>query len=356
MTLDKIVSPQPFMKSIFTVAFLLITFSSFSQYGGSYTYAYLNLPTSARNAALGGMNITTFDYDVNFTYQNPALFNSAMDGRLSISNAFMPAGINSGSIAYAKYFDGIKTTMGGGLLYRAYGTFEMTDLNGDRLGSFTAGEYALHWGAAYGEDRLRYGVNAKLLYSQLESYNSFGIAADIGALYIDTAKRFSMSLVMRNIGSQIDPFIADNYEQIPYQINFGISKRLAHLPLRLSFTLHDLQTFDIRYDDPDLASNAGIFGTDSTTEVKNYTVDKIARHLNIGGEFYFGKAVMARVGYDHMKRKELSVETNRGMTGFSLGFGIKINKYYIDYAHEFTSIAGGNNMITIGTDLNSFLK
>lgn len=355
MTLDKFVS-SIFMKLTSAIILLLICRCSFGQYGGSYTYAYLNLPTSARNAALGGMNITTFDYDVNFTYQNPALFNKEMDGRLSLSNAFMPAGINSGSIAYAKYFGGIKTTMGGGLLYRAYGTFEMTDMNGDRLGSFNAGEYALHWGAAYGEDRLRYGMNAKLLYSQLESYNSFGIAADIGALYIDTAQRFSMALVMRNIGSQIDPFVADDYEQIPFQINFGISKRLAHLPLRLSFTLHDLQTFDIRYDDPDLISNNDIFGADSTIEEKNYTVDKIARHLNIGGEFYFGKAVMARVGYDHMKRKELLIDTNRGMTGFALGFGIKINKYYIDYAHEFTSIAGGNNMITIGTDLDAFLK
>jgi len=344
------------MKILSALCSLFFAVTSFAQYGGSYTYAYLNMSPSARVGALSGLNITTFDQDVNFAYQNPALLNAQMDGRLSISHAFMPAAINSGYVAYAKQLDTRNITMGGGLLYRAYGNFEMTDINGDKIGNFTAGEYALNWGAAYGENKLRYGANAKLLYSQFESYNSFGIAADVGAVFLDTAKRFTMALVFRNIGTQLDPFTASNYEDLPFQIDFGISKRLAHLPLRLSFTLHDLQTFDIRYDDPNISENVNIFGADSTAEEKNYTVDKIARHLNISGEFYFGKTVMARIGYDHMRRKELSVETRRGFTGFSLGFGIKINKYYIDYAHEFYSLAGGNHMITIGTDLDAFWK
>ncbi len=154
----------------------------------------------------------------------------------------------------------------------------------------------------------------------------------------------------------MDPFTNENREQLPFQINFGVSKRLAHLPLRISLTFHDLQTFDIRYDDPNQQENSNIFGADSTTEEKNYTVDKIAQHLNIAGEFYFGKSVMARVGYDHMKRKQLSISTQRGFTGFSLGFGIKIKKFNIDYAHEFYSLAGGSHMVTIGTNLNMFLK
>jgi hypothetical protein len=335
---------------VITSIFLSLQLSA--QYGGSYTYAYLDLPPSARIAGLSGLNITTWDEDVNIAMQNPALLNPLMDGRFSVSNAFIPAIINSGSIAYAKYADNMHATFGGALLYRAYGTFEMTDVNGDRLGSFTAGEYALQWGASYGVNKLHYGANAKLLYSQLESYNSFGVAADLGAAFIDTAQRFIMSLVFRNIGTQIDPFVEGNREELPFQIDFGISKRLAHLPLRISFTFHDLQTFDIRYDDPDFQSNVNIFGADSTVEEKNYTVDKIARHLNVAGEFYFGKSVMARVGYDHMRRKELSLATRRGMTGFSLGFGIKINRFYLDYAHEFYSIAGGNHMITLGTNFN----
>ncbi len=162
-TLKWVDSTYLIMKTFFTPVFVLLSSSLLAQFGGSYTYAYLNLPPSARIAALSGLNITTYDDDVNFTFQNPALFNQEMDGKLSVSNAFLPAGISNGSVAYARYFDGIKLTMGGGLLFRRYGVFEMTDDNGDRLGSFKAGEYAMQWGAAYGENKLRYGANAKLL-------------------------------------------------------------------------------------------------------------------------------------------------------------------------------------------------
>ncbi|MBK9506424.1 MAG: hypothetical protein IPO03_13765 [Bacteroidetes bacterium] len=89
---------------------------------------------------------------------------------------------------------------------------------------------------------------------------------------------------------------------------------------------------------------------------KKYTVDKIAQHLNVAGEFYFGKNVMVRVGYDHMTRKEMSVETRRGLTGFSMGFGMKINKYSIDYGHEFYSLAGGSHHITLAANLNELFK
>ena len=297
---------------------LLICFSFFilkvqAQFGGSYTYSYLNLSPSARIAALGGLNITTFDGDINFSFQNPALLNQQMAGKLSLSNALLPGKINQGYAAYAKYLEKWKATMGGGIFYRDYGTIKLNDANGDYLGSFSGGEYVVNWGISYGENKLKYGVNTKLLYSHLESYNSFGIAADIGAVYIDTARLITAALVLRNIGSQIKSYTPNNYEGLPFSIDFGISKRLNYLPLRLSFTLHDLQTFDIRYDDPNATASVNIFGADSTSVDKKYTVDKIAQHLNVGGEFYFGKNVMVRVGYDHMTRKELSIETRRGL-------------------------------------------
>ncbi|MFI5172498.1 MAG: type IX secretion system protein PorQ [Chitinophagales bacterium] len=344
------------MRLTLLTCFVILSLPIFAQFGGSYTYSYLQLPPSARIAALSGLNITTYDSDINFAYQNPALLNPQMDGRLSLSDAMMPGKINQGYAAYAIYKENWNATMGGGIFYRAIGTIPRTDVNGDFLGSFGGGEYVANWGIAYGQNKLHYGVNAKLLYSHLESYNSFGIAADIGAAYIDTAKLFSAGLVLRNMGTQIKPYTENNNEELPFSIDFGVSKRLKHLPLRLSITLHDLQTFDIRYDDPIAIVDVNIFGADSTTTEKKYTVDKIAQHLNVGGEFYFGKNVMVRIGYDHMTRKELSIETHRGLTGFSMGFGFKINKYSIDYGHEFYSLAGGSNFITVAANLGEVFR
>jgi len=328
----------------------------FAQFGGGYTFAFLQLPPSARISALGGMNISTYDNDLTLGYQNPAAINETMDGALSVNHAFLRSGIMHGFAGWGKQLSKINATMQAGVLYRTYGNFEGNDPGGNRTGSFSANEMALHAGIGYGNGKLRYGANMKLLYSQLESYSSLGVSADLGLMYLDTARLFTAGLVMRNIGTQFKPYVADNYEELPFGIDFGVSKRLRHLPLQLSITLHDLQKFDIRYDDPNAVQETNIFSTDTITEEKNYTVDKIAQHLIIGGEFYFGKNVMARIGYDHMTRREMSVETRRGLTGFALGFGMAIKKYRVEYGHEFYSLAGGSHHITIAMNLNTLTR
>ncbi len=345
------------MRIFLVTLFTVFCFGVKAQFGGSYTYAYLNMSPSARISGLSGLNINTYDQDVSFVFQNPALLNPLMNNRLSVNHALTPGVINQGTVGYAMTLKNKPDiTMGGGILYRAYGTFKLTDEAGNQAGTFSGSEYAMQWGIAYGQNKLHYGVSAKLLYSQLESYSSFGMAADLGAIYVDTAKLFTAALVMRNAGTQFKPFVENNYEELPFEIDLAFSKRLKHLPLRVSFTMHDLQSFDLRYDDPDAVNDANIFGTDSTVTVKNYTIDKIARHLNIAGEFYFGKNFMVRGGYDHQTRKELSIETRRGLTGFALGFGFKVNKFSIDYGHEFYSQAGGTNHIGISANLNEVFK
>ena len=345
------------MKRILFISIFFSAISSvYGQFGGSYTYAYLQLPPSARISGLGGLNISTYDNDIAMAWQNPALLNEGMDGDISANHAFMPSGISHGGVMYGKSLKNWHATMSAGIQYRTYGTFQLTEANGDVVGSFTGSEYALHWGIGYGTGKLRYGANVQMLYSRLESYSSFGMAADLAAAWVDTAKLMTVGLVMRNIGTQFKPYISDQYEELPFGIDLGVSKRLKHLLLRVSFSLHDLQTFDIRYDDPNAIQDVNIFSTDTIVEEKNYTVDKIAQHLNLGGEFYFGKNLMLRLGYDHMTRSEMAIETARGLTGFSMGVGMRIKKYSIDYGHEFYSQAGGSHHITIALNLNELRR
>lgn len=345
------------MKLLFSALFIIIFSSlSFAQYGGSYTYQYVQLPPSARIAALGGVNVSMYEDDVNFGWENPALYNPAMNGKISASHALLSGSINHGYIASAKYLEKWDATLGGGILYHAYGQMPMTDETGTQTGNFSASEYAIQAGIAHTESRLSYGANVKLLYSQLESYTSLGAGIDIGGAYIDNAHRFTAGIVLKNIGTQFLAYTEKNREELPFEIQVGVSKRLAHLPLRFSITAHNLQQSDIRYDDPSAADNVNIFATDTTGETKEekYIADKIFRHLIFGGEFYFGKNLNARVSYDYMTAKELQLSTLRGMTGFALGFGLKIKRFQIDYAHEFHSVAGGSNMITISTNIREF--
>ncbi len=341
-------------KALLWFVLLLATGRLQSQTGGSYTYAYLELPPSARVASLGGYVLATVDDDLTLGYQNPALYNPEMAGRIAFSHSFGPSGIQYGYIAYADQAKKSGLTFGGGMLYRTYGRFEGRDASGNWQPGFSASEYAFQAGTAYHGERLSYGINAKFLYSQLESYSSLGLAADLGVTYNDTSALFSASLVMRNIGTQLTAYTPGDAETLPFQVNLGISQRLRYLPLRLSLTIHDLQKPDNRYDDPNAQQqNNPFFGQDQPEE-KSFTADKIFRHVAVGTEFYFGKNFRARFGYDHQARGELGSEGRPGLTGLSTGFGIRIRQFRLDYAHAITHISGRNNHLTLNVDMDAF--
>ncbi|MBK8349441.1 MAG: hypothetical protein IPL08_18260 [Saprospiraceae bacterium] len=88
------------------------------------------------------------------------------------------------------------------------------------------------------------------------------------------------------------------------------------------------------------------------------SVDNVFRHIIINGEFLLGRNenLRLRAGYNHLRRKELSLTTYRSLAGFSLGFGIKVNAFKLDYGVGYHHIAGATNHVTISTDLGKFFK
>ena len=65
-------------------------------------YNFLNLPVSARQAALGGDAISVRDGDVSFSGINPALMNVEQDKMLSINYASYLADSKYGTLSYVK--------------------------------------------------------------------------------------------------------------------------------------------------------------------------------------------------------------------------------------------------------------
>ncbi|MFN3939409.1 MAG: type IX secretion system protein PorQ, partial [Chitinophagales bacterium] len=276
---------------------------------------------------------------------------------LSLSHAIMAGNINHGYLAYGDYLDSAGLMLHTGLLYRSYGQMILYDNTGMRTGTFHANEFALLGGISYQSDKLSYGFNLKFIWSQLESYSSIAGAVDLGVAYNDTANLFSAGLVLKNIGTQFKPYVSGNREELPFEIQLGISQKLRYLPLRLSVTAHNLQQADIRYDDPNAIATNNILNPDTASSVeKKYIADKIFRHLIFSGEFYFGKNLTVQLAYDHMTRKELSLSTTRGLTGFSIGMGVNIKKYTFHYSYDIYSVAGGSHMFTLSTNLHYFNK
>ena len=75
-----------FIILVLLLFFSLLNFTpSFTQIAGESTYQFLNIPSSPRQLALGGKNITTQDDDVTTGLFNPSSITQEMDNMLSLN-------------------------------------------------------------------------------------------------------------------------------------------------------------------------------------------------------------------------------------------------------------------------------
>ncbi|MFT4525869.1 MAG: hypothetical protein ACI9FU_000666 [Granulosicoccus sp.] len=347
------------IRSLFLAVILVFTNSAYAQLGGSSTYAFLDLVQSARVGGLGGYQTAVKDGDINLVGQNPALLDTSMHQHLTTNFTNYYAGINYGHVAYANRFKKVGM-LNFAIQYVGYGSFDQTDVTGNVLGTFNANETAFN--VAWSKQLNKYfhfGVNAKAIYSQLASYNSFGMAADFGFLFLDPKTNWSIGLVMNNAGGQFTAYNGTNREPLPIKLHLTLSHRLKYVPLRLSMTIRDLQRPDMTYDDP---TNSGPSVDPLTGEIVEDKVtvgdvaDGIMRHFVFSGEVYIAKIITASIAYNYGRRQELKVPTKPGTAGFSWGLGIRLNRFHICYSRATYHQAGGTNHISIRTHLGKHIK
>ncbi|NNC93954.1 MAG: type IX secretion system protein PorQ [Chitinophagales bacterium] len=341
------------MRLIFLLLSITMCCSAFGQIGGENTYEFLNLPVSARSTATGGSLITVNDGDLSLAYHNPSVLNSTVSRHLSASVMNYFGGINFGNVSYAQQFG--MATYQAGIQFISYGTLDRTDVTGTVLGTFQPSEYAMFIGAGIPYGKYSFGSNLKFIYSDFTDYKSYGTALDLAANWTDTARMVTVSLVLRNMGFQIKPYEKGNSEGLPFDVQLGISKRLSKLPFRINLILHNLYRWDIAYYDPASASSGSQFGFEEDTNEPGFA-DKLFRHVIVGGELYFGKAVRVGFGYNHLRRQELKLTTKTGLAGYSFGLGINIKQFQINYALGKYHPATGAHHFTLNTNLGSFIR
>lgn len=328
-----------------------------SQIGGRTTYNFLNLTPSARMTALGGSLINVVDEDPANAVYNPGLLNESMHGGITFQNNFHFDGIYNGYVGYAHYVDKWGITTHGGVQFMQYGKFQRADQFGNRTGEFKASEQAFTVGASKEFAKgLSAGMNLRLINSNLESFNSFGMAFDIGAAYNNPERRMSAGITFRNVGFQISAY-DEIRETVPLDIQIGFAKRLKHLPFRFSVIAHTLNRWNLRYDSPLDEEETILVGQDDQGPSSfSMGMDNFFRHFIFSGEFLIGKteAVKLRLAYNHQRRKELTIGSLRSLAGFSAGVGIKIKQFGIDYGFGAYHIAGSTHHVGISTHISRF--
>ncbi|MBK8702897.1 MAG: type IX secretion system protein PorQ [Saprospiraceae bacterium] len=332
-----------------------------AQIGGQYTYSFLTLSPSARVSALGGSLMAVSDDDVNLAYANPSLLNADMHQQIGFSHGFLPAGIQYGYVAYGQHLSKMKATLHGGVQYVRYGDLDARNELNELEGSFKAAEYAIVAGIGYqAYDRLTLGANLKFITSNLASYTSSGLAADLAAAYNDTSGRTTISIVFKNLGSQLATYSPGDKEPLPFEVQLGLSRKLRYLPFRFSIIYQHLQRWNITYDDPNTKEEDPFFFGENPPSENETSVffDNLFRHFIFNGEFLLGKKenLRLRIGYNHLMRKELSLDNYRSLSGFTFGAGIKINRFRLDYGRTNYHLAGGLNHLSISTNLREFKR
>ena len=323
------------MRTVF-ISLLLATLgitASSQTIGGSSVFHFLNLPNCPQLTALGGVNISNITSDIAMTYNNPALLRNTMHGELATVFNSMYAGIKNYHATAGYFYEKWQTNFSLGISYLNYGSIPQTDAAGNELGIFRPGDYVVQISASRNYlEKWHYGASLKFITSNYGFYKSNGVAMDAGACYYDSVKQMQVSLVMKNMGFQLRQYEGSRPDDLPFDLQVGITKRLEKAPLQFSITAHHLHQFNIRYNDTAF-NNENEPGIDHS---KKYTIDKLFRHFVFATQVYITEKVEVTAAYNHLRGKELRIaNTTNGLTGISMGIGILFRKIQLRYARAY---------------------
>jgi hypothetical protein len=339
------------------VIFLMAYIGLEAQAGGRGSFRFLHLPMSARTTALGGLHVSSAHNDASIAAMNPALLDADMHSRLSFNHQFYFAGVQHGYFSYAHHHARTNMTFHTGFQFVSYGELRQFDEFEQDFGTFKAGEYAWYIGASKTiYERLRVGLNVKMINSAIENYSSFGIGTDLAALYHVEEDRLQIGFVISNLGAVLSRYNKDIRQHMPYDVRLGLTKRLPKAPFSVSVTAHHLHRWNLLYENPELDNN-NLFEPRETKKRFDW-LENTFRHLNFATEIFIGKKenFIIRVGYNHMRRRDMTVQGFRSIAGVSGGFGLRIKKFTIDYGFGTYHLAGSAHHFSISTNLSSFTK
>jgi hypothetical protein len=314
------------LRSIFILLLFVVQPARSQTLGGRAAYNFLQFPPAALLTAAGGINTSYASDEVGFAMINPALLSKALHQQVNLSFNDLPAAINGYNLSGALHSDQLNTTFGGNIYFVDYGSIPRTDAAGNQSGNFEPVDFAVKISASRRYlEKWTYGGAIKFIHSGYDQYRSSAIAFDAGILYNDTAGLFSISVLAKNMGVQLSNY-TEVKEDLPFDLQLGITKKLADAPLGFSITAHHIHRFDISYNDT-------VFNNDNSFQNNRGFVKKLSEHFVLASHIYLGKHLEATIGYNRLRRSELNIgDQGNGLNGFSAGIRIIFNKLQVQFA------------------------
>lgn len=336
---------------IMLAASILTGFTVMADDGPKTTaYDFLNVPVSSHVYGLGGHNLTVIDDDINLVEQNPALLGPEYDHQVGLN--YMRY-IGETNFAGVRYGQGVSEhgAFAVGVQYFGYGNIQGAEIDGTKTGTFNASDMA--FSLTYSHDisaKLRGGITVKYLYSKYEDYSAGAIAADLGINFYDPDHEFTASLVAKNLGGQVKKFneVKDN---LPWDIQFGISKMLGKAPVRLHLTAYELARWNSPYYKIEDVNNPN-----SNLIKKDSFGSNLLRHLVFGVDILPTENLYLAVGYNYRTRTDMATFKRDFMSGLSVGAGLKVRAFGIGAAYARPHTGATTFMFNFTTSLGELLK
>lgn len=219
-----------------------------------------------------------------------------------------------------------------------YGSIDETDETGTTLGTFSPKD--ILFGGAYSyilSDRWAGGAALHLASSSYAGFNAMAVAVDLGLNYFDEETDFSFSATARNIGAQFKS-MDGRTQTVPFNLQAGITKGMAHAPVRFSVTLTDLtrwKTSDYFHPEGEKLS----FGK------------KVLNHVVLGLDILAGDKVYLSAGYNFRRAYELKAAGSAHGAGLTFGGGLSLSRFKLGLSYAKYHVSSASLMVNVGYSL-----
>jgi hypothetical protein len=323
--------------------YFITTTSVFAQLGGKSSFEFLNVPNNARLAALGGVNISLADQDVNLISSNPALISDTLAGFASVNYQFYVADVGQATVAYAHRFKKIGL-VAFGVQHLNYGKIKGYDATGAELVDYKSGETALYISKSHQISNFWMGATLKVAFSSLAGYRASSLLVDLGGLFIHPKQDFTIGLTIKNLGFVLSDYAETSSSKLPFDVRVGATIKPEHMPLRFSVTAYNLANAYGDYSDPDNGLE------------EPGTVSKILRHINLGIELLIHRNVNLMVGYNYLLHQELKLENAGGLSGVSVGFSARIRSFEFVFSRSSYVVGNAGYAFTVSKNIEKIIS
>jgi hypothetical protein len=337
---------KPFFmfRTVLAGILLLITSGMVCAQSGEVLYPFLNVPVSVSASGVGGNSVSSQEQDLNLVFHNPAILSTEMSNGVEVGYMNYISDIQLGSVAFTRKINDRSAWMAG-VRYINYGEMQWTNAQDELLGTTYAGDLALTGAYSWKlSEHWRAGGSLNMIYSVMDQYTSVGLGVDLGLYYNNPISFFSAGFVLKNMGAEVVAY-DETYEKMPWDVQFGLSKKFAHAPFRVTMTVQNLTKLSTTY-------LAEVENSDGTAVATDNLAKRIFKHTLFGVEFVPSDNFLLSVGYNYRRQSELAIAQRTAFSGFTAGFSMRVKNARVGASYAKYHASGSSLQLTYGMDLS----